>query len=135
MAELTIDQIMQKLIGEFRSTIRADLRRIDAETEKQNIIANQPDYPIISTKAQFEDVYTYNQALKTAEASIQAESITVYRNSRQIHQQLSNNNFNPEQIFRIPFDNDTTVDVRIVLSDGKPTIDHSLDPDSPLYAP
>lgn len=135
MAELTVDQIMQKLLGEFRSTLRADLRRIQAENDYQSIIDNGQTYPIITTKAQFEEMYAYNEALTNAKQSITAEQQTVNRNSKQIFQWLNNNNFPTGQIFRIPYDNDTTVDVRIIVVDGNPKIDHSLDPDSPLYTP
>lgn len=133
--EKTIDQIMQKLVGEFRQTIRADLRWDEAEAERQDIIANKPSFPVVATKAQFEAIYNYNVALSTADETIRGQQSLVQRNSKKIHQWLSDNNYPTDQVFRIPFDNDTTVDVRIIVVYGNPTIDHSLDPNSELYTP
>lgn len=135
MTEQTVDQIMQKLLGEFRSAIRADLRRLQAVADYQNIIDNGVTYPIISTKAQFENMIAYNDALQTAKTAITTETNRVNRQSKQIFNWLSNNNFPTGQVFRIPFDNETTVDVRIITDEGLPTLDHSLDPDSELYTP
>lgn len=133
MPELTVDEIMQKLIGEFRQTLRADLRRLQAIADREAL--TPPLYNIISTKAQFEEFYAYNQALTEADNLINTETATVKRNSKRIHSWLSENNFYTEQAFRIPFDDYTTVILRIIMVDGQPMLDHSLNPDSELYTP